>query len=313
MTLVDVNDVVCQLFGLERGDFLSLESNDTLMKMLHDVFKHCTKDNEKIEFATINSTQGEAIPVTVSMYGCGGDRSELVHMVLRDRSGIEEDSVRNEALARQWMNTFNSISDFVSVHDKDFKFMQVNRSLSNFLDISPETLHGKYCYEIMHGTNEPWHNCPHRQLLHSGETVTEVIEDSNIGVPLLVQCSPYFNEEGEFLGSVHVARDISKQRADEEEKERLISELHQALEQVKKLSGFLPICSGCKKIRDDQGYWTQIESYISEHSEAEFSHSLCPSCIKIIYPDYSPEDWCNVNDDKVELTGHKKLRGPTQF
>jgi hypothetical protein len=63
-------------------------------------------------------------------------------------------------------------------------------------------------------------------------------------------------------------------------------ELEEALSRVKLLSGLLPICASCKKIRDDKGYWNQIESYIREHSEAEFSHGICPECIKKLYPDY---------------------------
>lgn len=63
-------------------------------------------------------------------------------------------------------------------------------------------------------------------------------------------------------------------------------ELKIALNQVKKLSGFLPICASCKKIRDDQGYWNQIEEYIKEHSEAEFSHGICPDCAKKLYPGF---------------------------
>jgi hypothetical protein len=58
-----------------------------------------------------------------------------------------------------------------------------------------------------------------------------------------------------------------------------------ALSKLKKLSGLLPICASCKKIRNDQGYWDQIESYIRDHSEVEFSHGICPSCAKILYPD----------------------------
>ena len=63
-------------------------------------------------------------------------------------------------------------------------------------------------------------------------------------------------------------------------------ELQEAMEEIKTLSGFLPICSHCKNIRDDKGYWQRIESYIEKHSEAEFSHSICPDCIKKYYPDY---------------------------
>ncbi len=69
---------------------------------------------------------------------------------------------------------------------------------------------------------------------------------------------------------------------------RLSLEKHKlqiALDDVKKLSGFFPICASCKKIRDDQGYWNQIEVYIREHSEAEFTHSICPECTKKLYPD----------------------------
>ncbi len=75
----------------------------------------------------------------------------------------------------------------------------------------------------------------------------------------------------------------------EEEREKLIKELQQAMSEIKMLSGLLPICSSCKKIRDDQGYWNQIESYIQDHSEAEFSHGLCPECAKRLYPEYLKE------------------------
>lgn len=68
------------------------------------------------------------------------------------------------------------------------------------------------------------------------------------------------------------------------------NKLEEALEKVKTLSGLLPICAECKNIRDDKGYWNQIESYIREHSEAEFSHSICPSCFKKLYPEYYKED-----------------------
>jgi len=66
---------------------------------------------------------------------------------------------------------------------------------------------------------------------------------------------------------------------------RTVTELEDALDNVKQLSGLLPICASCKKIRDDRGYWTQIESYIREHSEAEFSHSICPDCVRKLYGD----------------------------
>lgn len=69
------------------------------------------------------------------------------------------------------------------------------------------------------------------------------------------------------------------------EKSEIIADLQEALAKVKTLSGFLPICASCKKIRDDKGYWNHVEAYISEHSEAEFSHGVCTGCAKKLYPD----------------------------
>jgi hypothetical protein len=71
----------------------------------------------------------------------------------------------------------------------------------------------------------------------------------------------------------------------DKEKSEIIVQLQIALEKVKILSGFLPICASCKRIRDDKGYWNQIEVYISEHSEAEFSHGICPECSAKLYPE----------------------------
>src|SRR5208282_1032811 len=80
-----------------------------------------------------------------------------------------------------------------------------------------------------------------------------------------------------------------------EEREKLILELQDALAKVKTLSGMLPICASCKKIRDDKGYWKQIEAYISEHSEALFTHGICPECGKKLYPEYYDKIWGNEN------------------
>lgn len=72
------------------------------------------------------------------------------------------------------------------------------------------------------------------------------------------------------------------------EKQRLkdVAAIREAYEEVKVLGGFIPICASCKNIRDDNGFWSQVEAYISEHSEAEFSHSLCPDCAKALYPEF---------------------------
>ena len=75
----------------------------------------------------------------------------------------------------------------------------------------------------------------------------------------------------------------------ERRREELISELKVAIAKIRTLGGLLPICSSCKSIRDDEGYWNQLETYIGDHSDAEFSHGVCPQCLGKLYPDRSPD------------------------
>jgi CheY-like chemotaxis protein len=77
------------------------------------------------------------------------------------------------------------------------------------------------------------------------------------------------------------------------EKVRLIKELKVALENVKTLSGLLPICANCKDIRTDDGYWIQVESYLKSHSDLNFTHSICPDCLKKLYPDFYNKKRCS--------------------
>ncbi len=80
--------------------------------------------------------------------------------------------------------------------------------------------------------------------------------------------------------------EIEEREKIEKEREKLILELRVALSKIRTLSGLLPICSSCKKIRNDKGYWEQIEIYIKDHTEADFSHGMCPECAKKLYPEF---------------------------
>jgi DNA-binding NtrC family response regulator len=90
--------------------------------------------------------------------------------------------------------------------------------------------------------------------------------------------------------NAELIKEIAERKRGEEERERLIVELKEALSKIKTLSGLLPICMACKKIRNDKGYWEQIEVYIRDRSEADFSHGICPECMKKLYPEYHNEE-----------------------
>jgi hypothetical protein len=85
-----------------------------------------------------------------------------------------------------------------------------------------------------------------------------------------------------------IFKEITRSEAKQRE---LALELQAAMSNIKILSGLLPICASCKKIRDDKGYWNQMETYISEHSEALFTHAICPECGRKLYPDYYDRVW----------------------
>ncbi len=82
-----------------------------------------------------------------------------------------------------------------------------------------------------------------------------------------------------------IIRDVTERSTAEAERERLIKELQEALGSVKTLSGLLPICASCRKIRDKEGAWHQLEAYIRNHTEADFSHGICPDCRRTLYPE----------------------------
>lgn len=93
------------------------------------------------------------------------------------------------------------------------------------------------------------------------------------------------NAEGDLTELQAVGHDISARKRAERRLREESQKLKQALAKVKRLSGMLPICASCKKIRDDSGYWNQIEEYIEHHSDAEFSHGICPECARKLYPE----------------------------
>lgn len=97
-------------------------------------------------------------------------------------------------------------------------------------------------------------------------------------IPVSVTRSPIKDSRGKTVGISSIERDITQRQLEEQERLFLIHELSRALASVKTLKGLLPICGSCKRIRDDRGYWNQLESYIAEHTDATFSHGICPDC-----------------------------------
>ena len=125
------------------------------------------------------------------------------------------------------------------------------------------------------------------ELLRSGKPIR--FQDERAGRYFDNNIYPVFDVEGKVTANAVYARDITETKQAEEARENLIAELQEALDNIKTLKGLIPICANCKKIRDDKGFWQQLEVYVRDHSEAEFSHGICPDCIKKLYPELYEE------------------------
>ena len=202
---------------------------------------------------------------------------------------------------QQWFaTTLRSIGDAIITTDTARQVTFLNQSAEQLTGWTEAQAVGRPLTEI----------CP-IVYEESGQTIDEISE-ADFGQPLsftedkpvllitkdqrrisvLVNFAP-IQDENTWLGLVLALQDNTERRAAQqklakaaEEQQKLIAELQAAMAQIKTLHGLIPICASCKKIRDDRGYWHQVETYLSHHSDAQFSHGLCPDCFETLYPDF---------------------------
>ena len=190
--------------------------------------------------------------------------------------------------AKEWQTTFDATNRVIWLLDNKSRIIKANKMTDSVFKTPADSVIGKYCWQVVHAADKPPHECP---FLKTKNSLIKAAAEIQIGDLWFEETTdPIINGEGKLEKAVHILNDITERKILEIEKEQLILELKNALAEVKKLSGLLPICSHCKKIRDDKGYWTQIESYIHEHSEATFSHGICQDCAKKYYPDFDIYD-----------------------
>lgn len=175
-----------------------------------------------------------------------------------------------------------SMSDGILVWDTSNRLIEANQAAGQMLGLEPHPV-GEHLEDALAHIPD---------LLRCCETGGSVRAELSLSQPspcyLDVRIIPLTDRRGRAQGRLAILRDITEAKHAEQERERLIQSLQDALSQVKTLRGLLPICASCKKIRDDSGYWRQVEDYVHEHSEADFSHGICPDCMRKLYPDMFP-------------------------
>lgn len=180
---------------------------------------------------------------------------------------------------------FDSVPDRLMVIDRDYSLVMVNKAVRDLLDgVDPADGRTK-CYAISHHRDSPCesaeHPCPLTQVARTGEVVTATHRHYDAAGNELfsdIVAAPIFGGDGQVAGIIESCRDVSTSKQKVAALERTVGELREALAQVRRLSGLLTICAWCRRIRDDQGHWLQMEDYVREHSEARFTHTICPKC-----------------------------------
>ena len=196
----------------------------------------------------------------------------------------------------------NIIGDEIGIIDPDYNVIFENSKC--------EEAHGsnlnKKCYQAYSKSDTICDGCPAQEVFKTGKVVTKVMHTPlpNSEAPTVeIVASPILNDKGEVVACLEVVRDLTEQARADKEKEALIAKLEHALNEVKVLQGIIPICSKCKKIKDNKGYWHQVEKYIAEHSNAVFSHGLCIDCADIMY---KGQDWYDDSRDELNDFDKKK-------
>lgn len=210
-----------------------------------------------------------------------------------------------EALAKitRLKKALDKAPPYIYLKDRQGHYVYANQKTLELFNCTAEELHGSNDSRFFPADTVARLKAVDARVCEQGEETAEEIvshpADGRRRIYWEVK-APIYDEENPNLiwGLCGVSTDITERKLAEEERERLITNLQKALEEIKTLRGIIPICSNCKKIRDDRGAWKRIEAYISEHSEAEFSHSICQECAKKHYPDLFDENG-NFVEDKL--------------
>ncbi|MCF8083664.1 MAG: PAS domain S-box protein [Deltaproteobacteria bacterium] len=296
--MVTVNRAVCEalnyseedLIGKSVGTVFAPEGNPFKKEFLEDP----NAGRERISLETVLRTkQGEPVPVLMSA------------SVLRDKEGQPSRIVyvgkditawkKAEAALRESEDRYRDIVEYsqalLCTHDLDGKLLSVNQLAADVFKYDKATLLTMKVQDLLVPETLPLFDAYIAQIQNRGLARGFMRVTTGEGEKRLLEYNNTLRTDGVREPIVRaMVWDVTEQKKLEQEREKLVQDLQKALSEVKTLSGLLPICSTCKKIRDDTGYWRQIESYMHDHTGADFSHSICPDCMKKLYPEYCDEE-----------------------
>ena len=228
---------------------------------------------------------------------------------------------RTQELLRQSEERFRRIFEDsplgMMITAPNSRMTKVNKAFCTMLGYSEDELVGRTVQEITHPDDREQSKELTRQAFE-GETSLFHLEKRYLkkdqkSLWVELNATTVQDQEGKVLYALGMVQDISERKIADQEKVQLISQLRDAFAKIKTLRGLIPICAWCKKIRDDSGYWTRVETYLGEHTDISFTHCICPSCLNkvdpLTYQDlFGDEEKARLSKSKREVRNSERMR-----
>lgn len=232
------------------------------------------------------------IPVLLIMAIFYGVAVDTVRKERRKKAGLIEtittleqaQAVLRESRER-YRNLVDNVQDLLCELDQEGRYLHVSQNYAAVLGYAPEALLGRNALELVHPDDLAATTVLFSSPDGQGQTVFRYRNQNGEWRWLESTGKAYTTAEGESRVVV-ISRDVTDRKVGEEERESHIILLQHALDNIKTLRGLLPICSHCKKIRDDQGQWHTVETYVKDRTEVDFSHGICPDCLNKHYSQF---------------------------
>jgi len=235
---LDVNNKACDYLGYTRQELLDMTVKD-IDEFITDDSAWTERANQireedgMIFESAYKRKDDTTFPAEINVkFIDQGEKSYLL-AIARDITERKKAEEKLKQAAEEWITTFNSITDLVSIHDKDFKIVRANKAFADALNMGPEEIIGKTCCEIVHGTKEPPAVCPHKKSLDTKKPHRAELFEPRLGVYLEASTSPIFDENGQFVASVHIAKDITERKWAEEKQAELLDQVEKANSELK--------------------------------------------------------------------------------
>lgn len=291
-TILEVNGAACRLLGYEREELLKMSFSDIVDARTYStlpVLPIAKPDQEPSRFAVLlrrKSRKEASVEMRAQLLSVGGRR--IVFAIVRDTFARAVDVEILQRLAA----IVESSDDAIIAKTLQGVITSWNTGASRLYGYEAEEVIGRHI-SMLQPPDQREDMGAVLDLVRRGkhikhyETVRVTKDGQRINISLTI--SPIKDVSGTIIGASATERDITERALRDAERERLLAELQEALARVKALHGLLPICAWCKKVRNDKGYWQEVEMYIHEHADVDFSHGICPDCAAKLKKEHFPD------------------------